>query len=188
MASGGSLTDQLGNRISSLNIWKQNHSTPIPHQPPLCSQHTKTLSQAILSSSPRGFAANLSDIPRFHPCFLISPFRVLLACCSMMNFFHIFSSKTKRRSRESSPEQNPLTSPLLYREKEHALRKFSFSELENATNNFNRSQWIRDGQLGRVYKGSIKPPGGQGAPLVVEITKLHNIHSMQVSPLTLNFS
>ncbi|KAL7594347.1 hypothetical protein Lser_V15G30684 [Lactuca serriola] len=97
----------------------------------------------------------------------------------MMNFFHIFSSKTKRRSRESSPEQNPLTSPLLYREKEHALRKFSFSELENATNNFNRSQWIRDGQLGRVYKGSIKPPGGQGAPLVVEITKLHNIHSMQ---------
>ncbi|CAI9291418.1 unnamed protein product [Lactuca saligna] len=115
-----------------------------------------------------------------------------------MKCFSIFSSRTKRKGK-SSPElqeQNPstkpptrlvnstgsITSPLLYKEEGHVLRKFSFSELKNATNNFNRSLWIKNGQFGNVYKGFIqpvKPADDQGAHLLlVAITKLYN-HSMQ---------
>lgn len=116
----------------------------------------------------------------------------------MMKCFSIFSSKPKRRGK-SSPElreQNasakppsrlvkstgsiasPRSIPELYREKEHNLIKFSFSELRNATNNFNRMLKIGEGGFGSVYKGSIKPPDGQGEPLVVAVKKL-NRNGMQ---------
>ncbi|KAI3756583.1 hypothetical protein L1987_56405 [Smallanthus sonchifolius] len=116
-----------------------------------------------------------------------------------MNCFNIFNSKTKRRGR-SSPElgeqQNPSTKPPtrlvkstgsissprtipeLYREKGHNLKKFSFSDLRIATNNFNRMLKIGEGGFGCVYKGSIKSPDGQSNPLVVAIKKL-NRNSMQ---------
>ncbi|XP_076928433.1 putative serine/threonine-protein kinase PBL19 [Bidens hawaiensis] len=115
----------------------------------------------------------------------------------MMNCFNIFNSKTKRRGK-SSPElgdQNrspkpvtrlvkstgsltsPRTIPELYREKGQSLKKFSYSELRAATNNFNRLLKIGEGGFGSVYKGSIKPPD-DGDPMVVAIKKL-NRNSLQ---------
>lgn len=58
------------------------------------------------------------------------------------------------------------------------MRKFSFTALRNATNNFNRLLKIGEGGFGSVYKGSIRLPDGQGDPLVVAIKKL-NRNSMQ---------
>ncbi|KAI3699502.1 hypothetical protein L2E82_43866 [Cichorium intybus] len=98
----------------------------------------------------------------------------------MMKSFSLFSSRTKRRGK-SSPKLREKNSsvklplrlvkstcsiassrsiPELYREKAHNLMKFSFSELRNATNNFNRMVKINDGGFESVYKGSIKPPDG----------------------------
>ncbi|KAK1430503.1 hypothetical protein QVD17_13295 [Tagetes erecta] len=120
-----------------------------------------------------------------------------------MNCFNIFNSKTKTKKRgksKSSPElreqqststkpptrlvkstgsiSSPRTIPELYREKAHNLKKFSFSELRIATNNFNRMLKIGEGGFGCVYKGSIKPTDGQTDPLIVAIKKL-NRNSMQ---------
>lgn len=67
----------------------------------------------------------------------------------------------------------------MYKEKEHNLRVFSFSELRNATNNFNRLLKIGEGGFGSVYKGTIRPADGQGEPFVVAIKKL-NKHGLQV--------
>ncbi|KAI3828937.1 hypothetical protein L1987_03049 [Smallanthus sonchifolius] len=109
-----------------------------------------------------------------------------------MNCFNIFNSKTKRRSKSSpeAGEPNPATKPStrsvksagstpsprsildLYKEKGHNLRKFSFTELRSGTDNFNRLLKIGEGGFGSVYKGSIRPPGGHGEPLVVAIKKL----------------
>ncbi|KAJ6679356.1 hypothetical protein OIU79_019170 [Salix purpurea] len=63
--------------------------------------------------------------------------------------------------------------PEMYEEKAHNLRVFSFSELRNATNGFNRLLKIGEGGFGNVYKGSIKPPDGKGDPIVVAIKKLN---------------
>ncbi|KAM0030328.1 putative protein kinase RLK-Pelle-RLCK-VIIa-2 family [Helianthus debilis subsp. tardiflorus] len=118
-----------------------------------------------------------------------------------MNCFNIFNSITKKKSK-SSPElrdqqqtqsskqatrlvkstgsiSSPRSIPELYREKGHNLKKFSFSELRIATNNFNRMLKIGEGGFGSVYKGSIKPVSGEGDdPLVVAIKKL-NRNSLQ---------
>lgn len=67
----------------------------------------------------------------------------------------------------------------MYREKQHNLRVFSFSELRNATNDFNKLLKIGEGGFGSVYKGTIRPPNGQGDPTVVAIKKL-NKHGLQV--------
>ncbi|KAJ0482969.1 putative protein kinase RLK-Pelle-RLCK-VIIa-2 family [Helianthus annuus] len=109
-----------------------------------------------------------------------------------MNCFNIFTSKTKGRAK-SSPElrvernrsktsttsvnsagSNSSSRSIieLYKERGHSLRKFSYSELRNATNNFNRSLKIGEGGFGSVYKGSIRPRDGHGDPLVVAIKKL----------------
>ncbi|KAL8238724.1 hypothetical protein R6Q59_015291 [Mikania micrantha] len=96
-----------------------------------------------------------------------------------MNCFNIFNSRTKKPSK-SSPDlgkQNrsagsPRSILDLYKEKGHDLRKFSFSELRNATDNFNRVLKIGEGGFGSVYRGSIRHPGGHGDPLVVAIKKL----------------
>ncbi|KAD2145562.1 hypothetical protein E3N88_41756 [Mikania micrantha] len=96
-----------------------------------------------------------------------------------MNCFNIFNSRTKKPSKSSPDhgERNRSTgSPRsildLYKEKGHDLRKFSFSELRNATDNFNRVLKIGEGGFGSVYRGSIRPLGGHGDPLVVAIKKL----------------
>ncbi|KAL6569261.1 putative serine/threonine-protein kinase pbl19 [Orobanche minor] len=73
--------------------------------------------------------------------------------------------------------------PELYEEKAHNLRVFTFSELRQATNNFNRLLKIGEGGFGCVYKGTIKrvPVQGKGdddEPFVVAIKKL-NKHGFQ---------
>jgi hypothetical protein len=62
---------------------------------------------------------------------------------------------------------------------EHNLQVFSFQELREATNGFNRLLKIGEGGFGSVYKGTIRPANGQGDPIVVAIKKLNN-HGLQV--------
>lgn len=83
-----------------------------------------------------------------------------------------------RATRSSSSLPSPRSVPELYREKEHNLRDFSYSELKDATNGFQRMLKIGEGGFGSVYKGSIRPVNGQGDPIVVAIKKL-NQHSLQ---------
>lgn len=121
-------------------------------------------------------------------------------CEIVMSCFHIFK-KAKRG--KSSPElrnqennksddlpsssrvvkstgsiPSPRSIPEMYREKEHNLRVFSFSELRNATNNFNRLVKIGEGGFGSVYKGSIRPSNREGDLVMVAIKKL-NKHGLQ---------
>ncbi|KAK6275076.1 hypothetical protein POUND7_004785 [Theobroma cacao] len=116
-----------------------------------------------------------------------------------MKCFSIFKDKSKSKKRKSSstPElrnqsksdnsaltrtsrslPSPRSIPELYKENEHNLRVFSFQELRDATNGFNRMLKIGEGGFGSVYKGTIKPLDGRGEPIVVAIKKL-NAHSLQ---------
>lgn len=79
----------------------------------------------------------------------------------------------------SGSVSSPRSIPQLYKEKEHNLRVFTFSELRTATNNFNKLLKIGEGGFGSVYKGSIRPPNGEGHPTVVAIKKL-NKNGLQV--------
>lgn len=120
-----------------------------------------------------------------------------------MSCFHIFKYKRGRSSPELRYQENrrsddllsssrgvkstgsipsPRSIPEMYREKEHKLRVFSFTELRNATNNFNRLVKIGEGGFGSVYKGSISPSNGQADPVMVAIKKL-NKHGLQVFTL-----
>lgn len=114
-----------------------------------------------------------------------------------MKCFHIFKSKkatsapewenrrksensalSKRGTRSSSSLPSPRSLNELYKEKEHNLRVFSFSELKEATSGFSRLLKIGEGGFGSVYKGSIRPANGQGDPTIVAIKKL-NKNSLQ---------
>lgn len=118
-----------------------------------------------------------------------------------MKCFYIFKDKSKNKKREvrSAPElrnkskldesalsrttrsmPSPRSIPELYKEKEHNLRVFSYEELREATNGFNRLLKIGEGGFGSVYKGTILPSNGQGDRFAVAIKKL-NKHGLQVS-------
>ncbi|KAL6494152.1 hypothetical protein OROGR_032061 [Orobanche gracilis] len=86
----------------------------------------------------------------------------------------------ERATKSSSSSSCPVAVriPELYEEKAHNLRVFTFSELRQATNNFNRLLKIGEGGFGCVYKGTIKPVEGKGEPFVVAIKKL-NKHGFQ---------
>ncbi|KAA8515811.1 hypothetical protein F0562_018578 [Nyssa sinensis] len=112
-----------------------------------------------------------------------------------MKCFYYFKDRTGNRVQRSSPElKDPDKSdvsadvrvsnsscsvasqrsiPELYEEKAQNLRVFSFSELRQATNNFNLLLKIGEGGFGSVYKGAIKPVDGKGDPIVVAIKKLN---------------
>ncbi|XP_044493504.1 probable serine/threonine-protein kinase PBL19 [Mangifera indica] len=79
----------------------------------------------------------------------------------------------ERVVKSSCSEASHRGIPELYEEKAHNLRVFSFSELKQATNNFNRLLKIGEGGFGIVYKGSIKPADGKGDSTVVAIKKLN---------------
>ncbi|KAJ9135151.1 hypothetical protein P3X46_032364 [Hevea brasiliensis] len=111
-----------------------------------------------------------------------------------MKCFYIFKDKSKKKKGDSrsapelgnrsAPDSLPLSrttrslpSPRgiteLYKEKEHNLRVFSFQELREATNGFNRLLKIGEGGFGSVYKGTIRPADGQGDSVPVAIKKLN---------------
>lgn len=79
----------------------------------------------------------------------------------------------------SSLPSTPKSIPELYKEKEHTLRVFSYDELREATDGFNRMLKIGEGGFGSVYKGTVRPVSGRGEPLVVAIKKLKS-RSLQV--------
>lgn len=115
-----------------------------------------------------------------------------------MKCFYYFKDRTRSRVQKSAPIfKNPSQSetseadrvtkssgsaasapsprgiPEMYEEKAQNLRVFTFSDLKQATNNFNRLLKIGEGGFGCVYKGSIKPVEGKGDSIVVAIKKLN---------------
>ncbi|TYH42773.1 hypothetical protein ES332_D11G085000v1 [Gossypium tomentosum] len=115
-----------------------------------------------------------------------------------MKCFHYFKDKSRSKGQRSAPElkqerksegysgpdritksscstsvASPRSIPELYEAKAHNLRVFSFSELKQATRDFNLLQKIGEGGFGSVYKGTIRPAGGNGQPFEVAIKKLN---------------
>ncbi|MBA0768818.1 hypothetical protein Gotri_017596 [Gossypium trilobum] len=97
----------------------------------------------------------------------------------------VFEAKNLAKSQDYSDSsqtsksfQSSKSIPELYKEKQQNLRVFSLEELSDATNGFNMTLKIGEGGFGSVYKGTIKPLGGRGHPLVVAIKKL-NTHGLQ---------
>ncbi|XP_059651676.1 probable serine/threonine-protein kinase PBL19 [Cornus florida] len=84
------------------------------------------------------------------------------------------SDVSDRVTKSSCSAPSPRSIPELYEEKAHNLRVFSFSELKQATNSFNRLLKIGEGGFGSVYKGSIKPVDKKCDPIVVAIKKLNS--------------
>lgn len=83
-------------------------------------------------------------------------------------------SAAERVTKSSSSAASPRSIPELYEEKAQNLRAFSFSELRQATNGFNRMLKIGEGGFGSVFKGTIKPADGNGdSPIVVAIKMLN---------------
>ncbi|XP_057807508.1 probable serine/threonine-protein kinase PBL19 [Salvia miltiorrhiza] len=85
-------------------------------------------------------------------------------------------SESERATQSSCPA--PATPPRgiteIYEEKAQNLRVFTFAELKQATNNFNRLLKIGEGGFGCVYKGTIKPlEGNPGHSMIVAIKKLN---------------
>ncbi|KAF6138440.1 hypothetical protein GIB67_028012 [Kingdonia uniflora] len=60
----------------------------------------------------------------------------------------------------------------LYEERRHNLCVFSYSELQNATNDLSRLLKTGEGGFGSVYEGLIKPHDGNGDRIVVPVKKL----------------
>ncbi|TYI54579.1 hypothetical protein E1A91_D11G085100v1 [Gossypium mustelinum] len=115
-----------------------------------------------------------------------------------MKCFHYFKDKSRSKGQRSAPElkqerksegysgpdritksscstsvASPRSIPELYEAKAHNLRVFSFSELKQATRDFNLLHKIGEGGFGSVYKGTIRPAGGNGQPFEVAIKKLN---------------
>ncbi|XP_009594763.1 putative serine/threonine-protein kinase PBL19 [Nicotiana tabacum] len=79
----------------------------------------------------------------------------------------------ERVTKSSCSTSSPRSFSDLYEGKAQNLRVFTFSELKQATNNFNRLLKIGEGGFGCVYKGTIKPADGKGESTVVAIKKLN---------------
>uniref|UniRef100_A0A7N0UVS9 Protein kinase domain-containing protein n=1 Tax=Kalanchoe fedtschenkoi TaxID=63787 RepID=A0A7N0UVS9_KALFE len=110
-----------------------------------------------------------------------------------MKCFCLFKDKSKTINKSSSDElkkgvskravssASSMPSPRsvfeLYKEKEHTLRVFRFSELREATDGFDRRLKLGEGGFGSVYKGFIKT-GINVDRVAVAIKKL-NRNSLQ---------
>ncbi|CAH9097201.1 unnamed protein product [Cuscuta epithymum] len=109
-----------------------------------------------------------------------------------MNCLFYFKDKRKGRGQRSEPVLNeegksgvptpprsfsaassPRSFSEAYRGKAQNLRVFSFKELRQATDNFNRLLKIGEGGFGSVYKGRIMAVDEKGEPIVVAIKKLN---------------
>ncbi|KAK4372334.1 hypothetical protein RND71_007718 [Anisodus tanguticus] len=78
----------------------------------------------------------------------------------------------ERVTKSSCSTSSPRSFSDLYEGKAQNLRVFTFPELKQATNNFNRLLKIGEGGFGCVYKGNIKPADGKGESTMVAIKKL----------------
>ncbi|KAG6395140.1 hypothetical protein SASPL_145779 [Salvia splendens] len=84
-----------------------------------------------------------------------------------------FNVSESERATSSCSATPPRRITEIYEEKAQNLRVFTFAELKQATNNFNRLLKIGEGGFGCVYKGTINPPEGKaGDPMIVAIKKL----------------
>jgi len=84
-----------------------------------------------------------------------------------------------RAANSTGSLSSPKSVKDLYREKEHSFRVFTFQELRDATQGFNRTLKLGEGGFGSVYKGSIRPSDGQGDQFPVAIKRL-NTRGFQV--------
>ncbi|PHT60656.1 putative receptor-like protein kinase [Capsicum baccatum] len=80
---------------------------------------------------------------------------------------------TERVTKSSCSTSSGRSFSDVYEGKAQNLRVFTFSELKQATNNFNRLLKIGEGGFGCVYKGNIKPADGKGESTIVAIKKLN---------------
>ncbi|OMP00810.1 hypothetical protein COLO4_12360 [Corchorus olitorius] len=83
-----------------------------------------------------------------------------------------YSGPPDRITKSSCSAASPRSIPELYEEKAHNLRVFSYSELKQATQDFNLVNKIGEGGFGGVFKGTIKTADGKGQ-LQVAIKKLN---------------
>ncbi|KAL2322961.1 hypothetical protein Fmac_027340 [Flemingia macrophylla] len=78
-----------------------------------------------------------------------------------------------RTANSTGSLSSPKSVKDLYREREPSFRVFTFQELADATNRFDRMLKLGEGGFGSVYKGSILPPTGHGDPIPVAIKRLN---------------
>ncbi|KAF9614513.1 hypothetical protein IFM89_018952 [Coptis chinensis] len=90
------------------------------------------------------------------------------------NLSNFHNSNTSGTVKSSASGASPRSIRELYEEKAQHLRVFSFAELRNATNGFNKLLKIGEGGFGSVYKGSVMTLGGQGDRIVIAVKKLNN--------------
>lgn len=83
-----------------------------------------------------------------------------------------------RVSKSANSASSSKSIPELYKERQHNLRVFTYNELREATNDFNKLLKVGEGGFGSVYKGTVLSPNGKGNPTVVAIKKL-NRYGMQ---------
>lgn len=91
----------------------------------------------------------------------------------------VSAATPKRTVKSTGSAPSGRTLPEMFKEKEHNLRMFSYSEMKEATNRFDRMLKLGEGGFGSVYKGLIKPVDGIGEPSFVAIKKL-NRNGLQV--------